>query len=264
MISRIARRCQPLLVLGTVLFFSGGVLVMGLSFLSAQSPEEDEEESSHVEDSNRPSLSIDDLPRATPYARPDESLAQSVDSGRLALKRNDSLRDVIEAIEAGDIDGVTALIRSGNYCGQRLREPLPECNGLDTVKGLYSGQLIIKDPILKPVETVEEWLAAFFAKGQARLEFASRDSRLSEGDGGKYYLVFRGEKSLVFGAGNEYDKLAVVVTPGTEEPIESFAFLVVDGNGLRWIQQLGGDDGARHQRLILPESVADLPGWFGS
>src|SRR3972149_805210 len=172
------------LIAGTLLFTGGGVLVLSTHLLSAQSPDEEDD---HGEDTGR-TLTPADF--ATPLPRPDESSAQSLDSAKRGLQQNDDLAAVLTVLEAGDVPNFIALARKGNYCAQPSREPLPECKSTDDVPGIYQQQIAFLRPILRPVEVVEKWLTDFLANGRLTLEFASRDSRLPEGDGGVSYLVF--------------------------------------------------------------------------
>jgi hypothetical protein len=251
-----------LLLLGTLLFTGGGVLVLSTDYLLAESPEDEEEK--HVNDPDAPILSQDDLKPAQPYPRPDETSAMSLAAARLILADNESLKAVLEAIERADTRRFIELARKGNYCGQSLRTPLPECAERDSLEGVYNQQTPVVDPTLRPIGVVEEWLSRLFAKGPMHLSFVSRDWRLPEGNGGEYFLVFRAENAAQHTSREfEYDQLGLVVNLGEKEPIATFIMIIPDATPLQWIQELGGKDGAKYHRLIAPESVSNMPGRFG-
>ena len=240
------------LTVGAALFITSGVLVLGTSFLSAR----DEEERKDV---LPPPWERQPPPKV---ARPDQRFSTTVNAAKQSLSRNADLGAVLKAAESGDVSSLLALAQTGNYCAQTLREPPPECKDTDDVPAVY--QEIATGPTLRPVETMASWIGQLLAEQPVKLEFASRDSRYGEGDGGRYYLVFRVSKAVDFsGRGGLRDGLGMVVKPGQPRPIQWFTFFGPENNGLSWVQVLGAEDGAKYQILIAPQSVKDWPGMWG-
>jgi len=230
------------LAAGTILFV-GGAITLGTTLLLASGNEQ-----------AKPAFP----PPREKLARPDESHAMPVESARTELQKNADLAAVIDAAESGDIDALMSLAVSAgdDYCS-RLRNLPSECKSRDDkIPTVYqdSGEI---GP--RPVETMRVWLSNLYRGASATLEFASRDSRFREGNGGKYYLVFRFPAAFRFDDGLVIDALGLVVIPGSEHPIQWFAFGEPEGNGLKWVQVVGGNDGAKYQILIAPESVKDWP-----
>jgi DNA-binding CsgD family transcriptional regulator len=194
----------------------------------------------------------------SPVPRPDERLALSVDAAKQELSKNADLARVIAAAESGD---VTALLNLGRraddeYC-RSFRALPPECiTQEDKVSAVY---LDIGTKRITRFGEMREWLGELYADNPAKLTFACRDSRLAEGDGGKYYLLFTASRAARAG-GLEVGGLALVVTPGSPQPIEIFTFTNPGALGLQWVQ-LSADP--QFLVLITPESVKDWPGKWG-
>jgi hypothetical protein len=247
---------QLSLLVGTIIFTGAGILALTTDFLSAE-PEDGDHETPQI------TRKLDNPPQpAPPLPRPDESSARSVAAAKQTLQASADLDRLVKAVEAGDVPAIIDLMRKGDYCSQSSRGTLQACESGKEVPAVYHQQVELLPPTLRPVDKAEKWITNLFAGGPARLDLAARDSRQPEGDGGVYYLVFRMERAVALSGDAardpvRYDQLALVVTPGEDEPIREFAFLVGDANGLQWIQTLGGEDGARYFKLIAPESVAN-------
>jgi len=198
------------------------------------------------------------LPPREKVPRPDESEAMPLQDARNVLIRNASLRDVIVAAEEGDVSTLLELaVSAGDDFCSRYRSLPPECSS--SSQRLPTVFQDIGELTPRPVETMKRWLTQFYAGGSSKLEFASRDSRLPAGDGGKYYLFFRVPQAVMLDGPPAVNGLGVVVVPGSNTPIQWFAFSNPEGNGLKWVQIIGESDGARYQRLIGPETVKDWP-----
>ncbi|HWO73592.1 MAG TPA: hypothetical protein VNN21_08540 [Dehalococcoidia bacterium] len=198
------------------------------------------------------------LPPREKVPRPDESEAMPIEDARNELIGNASLRAVITAAEQGDVSTLLQLaVSAGDDFCSRYRSLPPECSS--SSQRLPTVFQDIGELTPRPVETMKRWLTQFYAGGPSTLEFASRDSRLPAGDGGKYYLFFRVPQAVMLDGPPAVNGLGVAVVPGSNTPIQWFAFSNPDGNGLKWVQILGESDGARYQRLIGPETVKHWP-----
>jgi hypothetical protein len=190
-----------------------------------------------------------------PVPRPSEAEAKPVDEAKVSLGRNADLAAVIKAAESGDADELLQLAqRTDSYCASS-RELPPQCKSLrDIVPAVLQDNGHI---VPRPVETMRRWLGSIFLNRPVSLEFAVRDSRQPEGNGGKYYLLFRASKPAADFEG--LNGVMVLVSPGKPQPIENFAFFDPDTKGLIWVQYVTGE-GAKDLILITPESVKDWPG----
>lgn len=200
------------------------------------------------------------LPLRTPAPRPDERSARDVSSARTELSRNKHLAAVIRAGENGDVEALLklAVMAPDNYCaaGRELPE---ECDSRDQkVEAIYLNQ-----PRLRPypVKTLRDHLAKLFSEGgKPTLAFATRDSRLPEGDGGEYYLMFKTAEEVDFGGGYVANGLELKVRPGSDTPVQWFEIANKDTNPLEWIQAMDETEGAKYHILITPPSVKDWEG----
>jgi hypothetical protein len=240
----------------TILFMVAGLFVIWTA-LSSAGPEEEEGK----------------IPQPPPYERepapkvprPDESTAKSLNAAREELAANVDLDRTIKAVESKDVNTLIELARkTDEYCG--IYREVPEgCTSRDQklLSVFYNGGTVYPKPVILFSKWLEELLDS-----NASLSLATRDSRKSAGDGGEYYLVFRGATEARVDDGSKdgpkaLQGLALVVSPGKEEPIESFTFLGPDANGLAWLQSLDPHNGAKYQLLLAPESVKDWPGMWG-
>ncbi|HLG11693.1 MAG TPA: hypothetical protein VI876_08040 [Dehalococcoidia bacterium] len=238
----------------TVLFLAAGLLVI-LTALSAAGPDE--------EDRNLPPPF--ERPPATKVPRPNESEAMSLAAAKDSLEQNADLSRVMGAVEAADVDLLISLAKkTDEYCG--LYRTLPEgCKSREEkVTSVFFDTGIVAP---KPVALMSAWLEQLFQANSASLSLATRDSREPEGNGGKYFLVFRAQNAAKTGDETPggtitVQGLALVVSPGKQEPIEWFTFLGPDNNGLGWVQTVDGEGGAKYQILLAPESVRDWPGMW--
>jgi len=238
-----------LLSLGTI-----GALLLGVAVLSPQF--------TSAGPSNQQQQAP--LPTRVPSARPDEGDAVPVSQAIQTLSRNADLHEVLVAAQAGEVDDLLGLARPGAepYCSSWGRYLPPECAHRDEIlESVYfdSGEIV-----QRASESVRAWLVTFYQGKGADLEFASRDKRLPEGNGGKYYLFFRTDDPIKVDGELLADGLGVIITPGESKQIQSFVFFGPDDNGLEWIQRgPQGYDEARHHLLIAPASVADWKDLFG-
>jgi len=191
----------------------------------------------------------------TPVPRPDESSALPVDAARRELSKNADLARVIAAAESGDIRTLLNLGQRADEAYCRVRQLPPECASQDDrVPAVYHD---IGVRAARSFRMMGEWLGNMYADNSAKLTFASRDSRLVEGDGGKYYLVFTLSHPAVAGGPPEVGALALIVAPGTPHPVEIFTFFRPGGLGLAWVQEAADPN---FLLLITPETVKDWPG----
>jgi hypothetical protein len=109
---------------------------------------------------------------------------------------------------------------------------------------------------------MRDWIGRVLAKKPVTLTFASRDSTLPEGKGGKYFLIFDAAANGDF---EDLGALALIVYPGQPEPIDIFSFAHAgQKSGVGWVayfaDETGHDNGWLSQSLITPKSVKDWPG----
>jgi hypothetical protein len=244
------------LLTGTLLFVVAGLLVSATSLLA--------DDKGH--DLGAPK---EKLPppwaRAEPtkVPRPSESAAMSVDAAKRELSSISDIDEVIKAAEAADTEALLALAKSGDYCARKDFRGFvpPECASGRRVDGVYveGGGF---EPVLGPADRIRKALDAILGAQPVRMDFGSRDARFGQGNGGRYYLVFRASSASPV-EGTLYDAVGMVVRPGEPEPIEWFIFIIPEGNGLTWVQERIDADGGFHQVLIAPESVKDWPGLAG-
>jgi DNA-binding CsgD family transcriptional regulator len=217
-----------------------------------------------------PELQVPQLlptPQVDRYPRPDERWALPVDLARRELSKNPDLARVIAAAESGD---VTSLLDFGQraderYCSSWRGGPAPGCETYDDkLPAVYHDIGVL---VARTSEMMGTWLGNMYADNPAKLTFAARDSRFGEGDGGKYYLLFTLSNPATAGGPEEVGGLALIVTPGSPHPIETFAFSRPGGLGLAWVQDYSvTQDGgltytslAQFLVLITPETVKDWP-----
>jgi hypothetical protein len=196
-------------------------------------------------------------PEPTEVPRPKEDQAKSIAAAKQDLAKDADLAAILNSAESGAVDTLMDLAkRSENYCEQGRKLP-PECSSEgDEVNAVFidSGEITPR-----AVETVKSWIGKLLSNGGSSLEFASRDSRFPEGKGGKYYLVFRAPEVVDLGDGYRVNALRVVVTPGSDTPIDWIGFMGSSGNGLQWVQDVDNSESAPYQLLIAPESVENWP-----
>jgi DNA-binding CsgD family transcriptional regulator len=238
-----------------------GALLLGTVAMNgreAQAPEPTAtpgESSASPEEQAKLALPPPYLNLASPVPRPDERLALPIDAAKQELGKNADLARVIAVAESGDVTALLALARKyeGDYC-RSYRELPPDCASPDDkVTAVY-----YDNGVHRPRSAIEVggWLSDLYADNPAKLTFACRDSRLGEGDGGKYYLLFSTSRAARAG-GLEVGGLALVIAPGAPQPIELFTLTKPGALGLQWVQ-LSTDP--QHLVLITPESVKDWPG----
>lgn len=196
--------------------------------------------------------------RPTPVPRPKEGSALSLEAARQELSKNSDLARIITAAESGDITAIIGMAHSADdmYC-RSFKELPPGCKTQDDrVAAVY-----IDDGHHTPrsKDEVAQWLSELYAENPAKMTFACRDSRLDEGDGGKYYLLFTASRTVRVG-GIDVGGLALIVVPGSPQPIEIFTFTNPGALGLAWVQDITE---AQNLVLITPESVKDWPGMWG-
>lgn len=200
------------------------------------------------------------LPPRKPVPRPEESSAKDVESARSELSRNKDLASVIQAAEAGDIDGLLGLAVSGgdDYCSLS-RELPPECSSRDE----KLDSVMLNQPRLRPipVDTLKEWLSKLVREaGRPTLAFASRDSRTPQGEGGEYYLFFKAPAIATFPDGYSTNGIGIKVKVGAPKPIQWFELVSSQIDALEWIQVIDPENGAKYHILITPPSVKEMKG----
>jgi DNA-binding CsgD family transcriptional regulator len=209
--------------------------------------------------SSGPELQVPQLlpsPQLNRVPRPDERSALPVDLARNELSKNADLARVIAAAESGDVASLLNLGRRADerYCSSWRGEPAPGCKTFDDKIPAVFHDIGVLVP--RSFDMMGIWLGNIYADNPAKLTFACRDSRLPEGDGGKYYLLFTLSHPASAGGPPEVGGLALIVSPGSRHPVETFMFGRPGGLGLAWVQ-----DYADPQSLLLitPESVKDWP-----
>jgi hypothetical protein len=261
-----AKRLGIALAVGGALLLFVGVTVFEASSLFA---DEDTEYLGNPEQltvyPERKTDTSDPLTRWTPTSvpRPDESRAQSIEAAKEELSAQPDLAQVIAAAEAGDVDTLLGLARSGNFCSRewRMSETPDECKEPGSVvPGIHmEAQTGGVESVLMPADSMREWLEAILTNQPVQLTLVAREAT----DLGRYYFVFKAAESAESESlGSGVDSVGIVVLPGESEPIQWFQFLPSSDKGLQWLQTKAGETSLRFD-LIAPESVKDWPDIWG-
>ena len=193
---------------------------------------------------------------ATPFPRPDEQGARSVDDARDEISNIEGLGEAVAAVESGDVARLLDLTRQESLrCADAGRVAPVECLDDPTAVLTVVDHLVGFDrTAARPVEWMASRLHDIVDGDPATLVFASRDGALPAGPGGRYFLVF--ESPQASDPQGRYNAVGLLVVPGRASPIEAITFITPDHNALEWVQGFAPDD----QILIAPESVAGWPG----
>ena len=233
---------QLLLTGGKIAFLALGATLLGTTLLSACSSSQP----------GGPPLP----PRENP-ALPDMSEAKSVDVAAAELADNASFRKAIDAGVAGNVDSLLELaVKTENWCATGRQVPEGCTSRDDKVDAVFQDNGNIQ-PVL--LGTMRELLVDLYGGQAATLEFIARYDGETEVLSGKYFLVFKMTEPRTIGGELVADAIGLTLDPEmTDTPIAWFTFGSPGGNGLTWMQVLGGRDGASDFVLLAPESVK---GW---